>query len=152
MTAVDLDRIESELNLALPKAYRDFMQSGKFGEGDEGCQDFTGIADEVIERTKKLRGRGFFGAKWPDNYVVIGDDGAGDYYFTDIEKESPAVFFADHELTSNKGSLILRDEYQCATFSEFWNSVEKFNKETDLAIEREEERRKSRRWWQFWVR
>lgn len=150
MTSQDLDRIEKELNLVLPLAYREFMQSGKFGEGFAGTQDLNGEADEVIEMTKDARANGFFGAKWPQNYLVIGDDGAGDYYFTDVLMETPAVQFAEHELT-RKDKLVLREDNQYATFSEFWEDMERCYRETDLAIERQQARRKSKRWWQFWV-
>ena len=147
MTPGDLERIEKELDLVLPRAYREFMQSGEFGEGDEGTQDLTGVAGEVIELTKDLRTNGFYGAKWPDNYLVIGDDGAVDYYFTDIQKERPAVFFADHELTTNKDRLVISEKDQYQTFSEFWEFIQEMNEATEQSFER----RKNKRWWQFWI-
>lgn len=147
MTTDDLDRIEKELNLVLPRSYREFMQSGKFGEGYSGTQDLTGEADEVIEWTKELRSQGFYGAKWPNNFVVIGDDGAGDSYFTDVQKERPAVFFADHELTTNKDRLIVSEKEHYQTFSEFWEYLKKNYAATDRAIERQ----RNKKWWQFWI-
>jgi len=35
MTSTELDRIEAELNLVVPRSYREFMRSGMFGEGFE---------------------------------------------------------------------------------------------------------------------
>jgi hypothetical protein len=69
------------------------MQSGKFGEGYDGIQELTGVADEVIKATKDLRANRFYGAKWLDNFFVIGDDGAGDYYFMNVERKTSTVFF-----------------------------------------------------------
>jgi hypothetical protein len=140
----DLDRIEKELNLVLPRSYREFMQTGKFGEEYGGTQDLTGVADEVIEMTKDLRTNGFFGAKWPEHFLAVGDDGAGDYYFTDVKKERPAVFFADHELTTNKDHLIVNEKYQYQTFSEFWEFIKKANEATNRSLQR--------RWWQFLIK
>ena len=120
------------------------MQSGEFGEGLRGPQDLTGVADEVIEMTKDLRQNGFFGARWPDHFVVIGDDGAGDYYFTDVQKERPAVFFADHEPTTNQDRLVVSKDYQYETFSQFWHFIEQKHAATEKSLKR--------RWWQILTR
>jgi len=144
MTIGNLERIEKELNLVLPPAYREFMQGGKFGGGYEGTQDLTGVADEVIQMTKDLRKNGFFGAKWPDNFLVIGDDGAGDYYFTDVHKDRPAVFFADHELTTNKNRLVVSKKNQYESFADFWEFIQKMNEATERSLKK--------RWWQFLIR
>lgn len=146
MTATELDRIEAELNLVVPRSYREFMQSGSFGEGEGGPQELTGVADEVIERTKLFRAKGFFGSKWPDNYMVIGDDGAGDLYLTDVEKERPAVQFADHEMTSVERRLVISDKEKYETFAEFWEYLEKMEEEVELAMERQNKKP----WWRFW--
>jgi hypothetical protein len=142
MTADDLERIEKELHLTLPRSYREFMQSGKFGEGYDGIQELTGVADEVIEATKDLRANRFYGAKWPDNFLVIGYDGAGDYYFMNVERKTSTVLFADHELTTNKDCLVIEEKYE--TLSEFWEFLENVNKA--------QERWEKRRWWKFLTR
>jgi hypothetical protein len=147
MTTGDLERIEKELKLVLPRSYREFMKSGKSGEGYGGTQDLTGVAEEVIEATKDLRAHGFYGASWRDYFLVIGDDGAGDYYFTDLQKERPAVFFADHELKTNKDHLAVSDKEQYQTFSELWEFIEKTNAATNLAIQRQQEQRSNKQWW-----
>jgi hypothetical protein len=152
MTTADLDRIGQELNLVLPRSYREFMQNGKFGDSDDGPQELTGGADEVIKLTKDARKQGFYGATWPDNYLVIGDDGAGDYYFTDVQKERPAVFFADHELTTIKKKLVVSVEEQYETFSAFWKFIEEMAADTEEHIQRSVSSRQVKRWWQFWIK
>ena|SRR5688572_9848831 len=144
MTAADLERIEKELNLILPRSYREFVRSGAFGEGDKGTQDFTGVADEVIRMTKDLRANGFFGAEWPDHFLAIGDDGAGDYYFTDVHNDRPAVFLADHELTTNQNRLVFNKRSQYGTFAEFWQLIQQTNKAADRSMKK--------RWWQLLIR
>jgi hypothetical protein len=142
MTTGELERIEKELELVLPHSYREFMQSGKFGEGYGGNPDLTGVAEEIIEMNKDLRENGFFGAKWPDNFLVIGDDGAGDYYFMDVKKQNPVVLFADHELTTNKDSLVIKEKYK--TVSEFWEFLRQ--------VTEAQKKWENRRWWQILTR
>ena len=144
MTADELDRIERELGLKLPGSYREFMQSGEFGEGSRGPQDLTGVGEEVIAMNKDLRMNGFFGAKWPEHYIAIGDDGAGDYYFTDAQRDRPAVFLADHELTTNKDCLVVSKKYQYETFLRFWEFLEENRLATEKWLKR--------RWWQKLIR
>lgn len=147
MTAAELDQIESELDLALPLSYREFMQSGKFGEGYEGTQCLYGMADEVIKETKSVRKNGFYGVKWPENYLVIGDDGAGNVYFTDVTQERPAVLMAQHELTIGRRRLEIDERDKHQTFVEFWQNLQKWYEETDIAIEKQNKKR----WWRFWI-
>lgn len=94
ITREDLTKIEVELNIRLAADYAEALLEDPFeGRGQEFCTR----ADEIIEQTKWYREEGFYGLEWPDNYLVIGDDGAGDANFIDLTLISSPVFFADHE-------------------------------------------------------
>src|SRR5579884_811522 len=104
--------------------------------------DLTGVAQEVIDMTRDLRTNGFYGSEWQLNFLVIGDDGAGDYYFMDVQQVNPTILFADHELTTNKKCLALEQKYK--SLPEFWQFLERVNAA--------QERWEKKRWWKFLTR
>lgn len=149
MNADELARIEEELSLSLPPAYREIVLRPEFQGEAAGFMEFTGDADEVIGLNLEARKEGFFGVKWPEQYLIIGEDGAGNSYFTDLKRERPAVFLADHELTSNKRRVITSEGYE--TFADFLAFISKLQSETDAAFaEDETPGSKKKPWWKLW--
>jgi hypothetical protein len=152
VTAEDFEKIEQELSIKLPKTYRDMLLRPEFQGEAAGFMEFSGDADEVIGLNLEVRKEGFYGAKWPEHYLVIGEDGAGNNYFTDVRRETPAVFLADHELTTNNRRLITSEGYE--TFADFLSFIAKLDSENDAAFAEEEAGEDSsslrKPWWKLW--
>lgn len=152
MTAEDFEKIEKELSLSLPVAYREALMRPEFQSEAAGFQEFTGDADEIIGLNLEVRKEGFYGVKWPEHYLVIGEDGAGDYYFTDVNRTTPAVFLADHELTINKKRLITSEGYE--TFADFIAFIIKLESESDAVFVEDEtssgSEQQKKPWWKLW--
>ncbi len=150
MTTEYFEQIEKELSVSLPAAYREALARPEFQSEAAGFQEFTGDADEIIGLNLEVRADGFYGAKWPGNYLVIGDDGAGNSYFTDVNKERPAVFLADHELTISKKRLVTSETYE--TFADFIAFVARLQSETDAAFADEDAESPAQKkpWWKLW--
>jgi len=114
-----------------------------------GFMEFSGDADEVIGLNLEVRKDGFYGVSWPTHYLVIGEDGAGNNYFTDLKRERPAVFLADHELTTNQRRLITGEGYE--TFADFIAFIAKLQSENDAAFaEDESPEARKKPWWKLW--
>lgn len=149
MTPEDFARIEEELSLTLPQSYREALQRAEFQTEAAGFMEFTGDADEVIGLNLEARREGFFGVKWPEHYLIIGEDGAGNSYFTDLKRERPVVFLADHELTTNKCRLVTSEGYE--TFADFIAVILKLQSDTDAAFAEDESPEIKRKpWWKLW--
>lgn len=150
MTAEDFEKIEKELSISLPAAYRESLMRPEFQSEAAGFRDFTGDADEIIGLNLEVRSAGFYGVKWPEHYFVIGEDGAGNSYFTDVNKERPAVFLADHELTISKKRLVTSETYE--TFADFIAFILGLQSENDAAFAEEETESvvEKKPWWKLW--
>ena len=150
MTAEDFEKIEKELSLSLPAAYREALMRPEFQSEAAGFQEFTGDADEIIGLNLELRASGFYHVKWPEHYLVIGEDGAGNNYFTDVIKQRPAVFLADHELTISKKRLVTSETYE--TFPDFIAFILQLQSENDAAFAEEEAETATEKkpWWKLW--
>ena len=151
MTPEALACIEQELSVSLPQTYREALMRPEFQGEEAGFQDFSGDADEIIGLNLEVRQDGFCGAKWPDHYLVIGEDGAGNNYFTDLKKQHPAVFLADHELTTNQNRLVTSETY--GTFADFIAFLHRLQSEVAAPADPEERGAESpavKPWWRFW--
>jgi hypothetical protein len=143
MTPDDLSRIERDLDIQLPDEYRRVMLAYPFGSSSfaQDCE-LPDDPDRVIETNRLLRREGFFGQPWSESRFSFGSDGSGNEYFLDLKRSPSPVFLADHE-----GSDV---EVEASDFASW---VQERAREYD-AWERDdrlkEQRRMSRRWWQFW--
>ena len=123
----------------------------EFQSEEAGFQEFSGDADEIIGLNLEVWEDGFYGVKWPEHYLVIGEDGAGNNYFTDLKKERPAVFLADHELTTEKNKVVTSESYD--TFADFIAFIHRLHAEVDTGMDVEEQPEASpikKPWWRFW--
>lgn len=153
MAPEDLDRIETELAVTLPAGYREILRRVEFQGAAAGFEEFSGDADEIVGLNLEVRQDGFFGVKWPRHFLVIGTDGAGNNYFTDLERDVPAVFLADHEQTTKRGRLITAESY--ASFADFLIFVQRLTVEVasnPIAETEAEETRPPQPWWRWWRR
>lgn len=152
MTPEDFARIEKDLSVILPPTYREALLRPEFQSAEAGFQEFSGDADEIIGLNLEVWEDGFCGAKWPDHYLVIGEDGAGNNYFTDLKQTRPAVFLADHELTASKKQLVTTESYE--TFADFIAFVHRLQAAANTLLPESEETSggspTKKSWWRFW--
>jgi len=99
MTFEDIATIEFALGFTLPKPYVDVVTNYPHALADTEAPDF-GLFDDptlVIDANRIVRDDGYFGEQWPDQYVIIGENGCGDYYVVTKTANQFSVGFADHE-------------------------------------------------------
>lgn len=123
----------------------------EFQSEEAGFQEFSGDADEIIGLNLEVWEDGFYGVKWPEHYLVIGEDGAGNNYFTDLKKDRPAVLLADHELTAEKNKLVTSESYD--TYADFVAFIHRLHAEVGTGVDAEEQPEASptnKPWWRFW--
>ena len=143
MTSEDLDRVEHQLGVRLPAAYRALIQAYPVGLGASGPDyELIDDAEQLIAINRRLREHGFFGQPWPAHFFSFGGDGSGNEYYLDLRRDPSPVCFADHE-----GS----------PYSEQWPSLdewlaERIREETEWQAEgrRRAARKASKPWWRFW--
>lgn len=150
MKPEDIQLIETALGLKLPDSYVEVVLNYPCPEIADVCE--SGLFSDplwVIQVNQEHRRGGWFGMDWPPHFFAIGDDGCGDTYFMVIGKDD-RVYFADHEC----GPSFETELEDCASSESVQEHVEK---ELDLVRELEEEemrqaeRRKNKKWWQFWI-
>ena len=119
MNESDIALIESSLRISLPADYKEFLLQ----HTDEVRQikaklPFRAVlwtdAEQIIsenELAQSKAGMMRIGKKhWPKNYCVVGTNGAGDYWFIDVEVIQPGVWFWSHEAQSiTRHNLTLED-------------------------------------------
>ena len=99
MTPKDIENIEALTNLKLPQSYIDVVTNYPVELLDSDAQDFglLNSPDEIIEENNSVRKNGYYGEKWPDNYLIIGHNGCGDHFVTVLDATHFSVGFSDHE-------------------------------------------------------
>lgn len=151
MTPEDFARIEKDLSVQLTRSYREALLRPEFQSEEAGFQEFSGDADEIIGLNLETWEEGVSGVKWPDHYLVIGEDGAGNNYFTDLTTERPAVFLADHERTAAEQRLVTSETYE--TFADFIAFIHRLQAEvatTRDEVESPAEKPAKKPWWRVW--
>ena len=149
MTPEDLARIERDLSVTLTPSFRETLQRPEFQSESAGFQEFSGDADEIIGLNLEVWEDGFCGVKWPEHYLVIGEDGAGNNYFTDLHQPRPAVLLADHEQTTKQQRLVTSESYD--TFADFIAYIHRLQFEMDVPPETSPAQYHAKKpWWRFW--
>jgi hypothetical protein len=98
MTETDVNRIESLLTITLPSDYRQFLLAyPKDMPADSARHEIFESADAIIGHTEELRAGLLPETSWPDDMLVIGDSGCGDFYCLDLSEEPPSVVCWNHE-------------------------------------------------------
>ncbi len=150
----DISTIEQALDLKLPQEYRQVLFSYPFEAGtDIYDRDLYHRVEAIIEQNKMHRELGFFGQKWPEHYLVIGNDLFGNLHFMDLTRPEGFVFFADHEDTTYSSTIEAEEE--AASLSEWVKATKE--REARVRAEHEQwmrstaERKRNKRWWQFWI-
>src|SRR5687768_1468178 len=97
----DIQRIERELEINLPEEYARLLRKDPFVGGAYG---FYGEADDIVNENLFMRHEGYV-RPWPMTWLIVGDDGAGNDYFLDLDRVPSQVFFLDHELFKDREHL-----------------------------------------------
>lgn len=153
MNSSDFEHIEQALGLTLPQAYRQVLISYPFAQDTQIYdRDLFESAAGIIDQNQIYRQGGFFGQKWPAHYLIIGRDTFGNLHFINLNQPDSPVYFADHEDTVYSTMI----EAEEAPSIEDW-VIEMQEQEEGNQIEYERmvraavERRRSKKWWQFWI-
>ena len=144
MSENDFLRIERELNLRLPKDYRELMLNYPFSKDSLSADDLLPNDPEVLITHNQVSDLHSLMAMSSNpsvplgNYFSIGSDSSEESYWIDVTSpKSPVYKFALEccDLTIKAANL---EEYvkQC------WHIEEE--------IKKDEEYMSRRRWWQFW--
>lgn len=119
MTETDFAAIESTLGTSLPHEYRDFLlhHSAEVRRIKE-LQPFLVVPwtdpAEIIRQNLRARKLAEFmpvgedGEPWPENWLVVGTNGAGDYWFIDCDEAIAGLWIWWHEsqeVTQKNGSF-----------------------------------------------
>jgi len=95
MTKAELDRIESELRIVLPRSYRALMSAFPIPAQAGNCDtDLWDDAGALIERNQELRGRKH--GPWPADFFFIGDPVSSSGNAVDLRDPAAAVWWVDH--------------------------------------------------------
>jgi hypothetical protein len=146
MRKPDLDRIERELQVHLPKAYRDTLETYPFPVDDHSVGMWlVDDADDVISSTHSWRDAQPNSLPWPATLVYIGSDGGEYAYFLDVSRDPAPVMVYDHET----GTVLGEEAPNLPSF------VEKCRRDLE-EIEADKRAMKARfrnkKWWEFWIR
>ncbi len=106
MTPADLDRIEAKLKIVLPPQYRQQMQAraadlAEMGFVEESLAPVFGAADRVIaenlaERKRKSPTAAAY-PRWWEEFVIIGTNGAGEYYALRLDTDKQVYLIGDEQ-------------------------------------------------------
>ena len=98
MTDDDLYKIELRLGIELPGDYRTVFKD----HASAVRQQTFGFklmdnANWIINETSRFRLEGDLAGKHPNEFIVIGESGCGDYYFLDLGQTPSPVMMSNHE-------------------------------------------------------
>ena len=100
MTEAELVHIEAELDIELPSTYRKFIANYPamlLRPGTDATKfELLNSPDNIIKLNQVVRSWSSF--DWPDEYLVIGQSGCGDYYAIDVDDEYSPVYLWNHEI------------------------------------------------------
>jgi hypothetical protein len=136
MTEADLTKIESALGFALPSDYLDFLRT----QSDEvrRIKEMLPLravlwteADDIIRQNRDGRKYakdmtvGENAQPWPTNYMVVGTNGGGDYWFIHRDGSKRGLWFWQHETcaierTNASFSDYMRDLHRAEKTPEKW--------------------------------
>lgn len=137
MESVDIKYIEEQLGIELPDFYVSTMLNYPFSEGSWGaefslCNDLRHIIDLNGVFTQD------------DKSFSIGSDGGEYYYFIKLNGEEKVYIF-DLEGTDLHMSI------EADSWTEYLMQIEKLHHEFHQEELRKLERKKNKKWWQFWI-
>ena len=121
MTEADITILESELRISVPAFLKQWLTTNPFRDFPQQKRCLVCHRDRLIHENIQLRREGYYGRKWLDELLWIGDDWGGGAYFVNVREDCPGVYWYDWE--QGKGDTVL------PMYSER-NSPEKFIQHT----------------------
>ncbi len=128
MTTIELKKIETELGVVLPDYYKTVMLNYPSDLSGEAPEEYELInyPDKIIDENKTAY-EDFWGEKLNKQFLIIGENGCGDYFLLDLKKDNCIYsFFHDNQSfykISNSlqeyTSMILDGEYE-----KYWGKEE----------------------------
>ena len=113
MSPDDLDRIERELAISLPRAYRaalsPFPVPACRGNSD---RDLWDDAEELIAWNRSLRAGSVGAPPWPTRMFSVGTAGASSCYAIDLDAERAPVWWVDQWRFDAKGTGIVSSSFE----------------------------------------
>lgn len=102
MLREDIELIERQLAVRLPAFYVGFVTEYPLLPPEQA--DIAELAlfnnpRRVITANQQIRIEGLPEARWPENLLVVGESGCGDYYAIHLDGESEFILCWDHELS-----------------------------------------------------
>jgi hypothetical protein len=96
----EIDEIELKTGLKLPKWYVDIITNYPKELNETDAPDFGLLNEplEIIEHNNEVRKNGYFGEDWPERYIIIGQNGCGDYWVIIQDSDAFSIGFSNHEL------------------------------------------------------
>lgn len=144
MTPEALSRIEQTFGVTLPDWYRLRLLDIPFAVPEHVLYH----NEEAIVRTnQELRRDGWYGYPWPREFFVIGDNGFGDSYFIVPSTGNRRIFIAAHDGGPAPSFDKLGEMVQADTIEEHIHESQKTLREAQQLVER----RRTKKWWQFWI-
>jgi hypothetical protein len=109
MNESDVTKIEWALGYSLPADYRTFLlndtdEVNRLAELMPLRSVLWTNADEIVRENIELRKHasdmtiGEEQKAWPENYLVVGTNGGGDYWFIDRDGKQTGLWFWQHEM------------------------------------------------------
>jgi hypothetical protein len=93
MNTEDLQTIEQELSIRLPEYYKQYMLDYPLDSLSEfEDYDFFSDSGKLITENKHSY-NGFYGKPVNKKYFRIGNNGLGNYYFIDLEKDGGVICY-----------------------------------------------------------
>jgi hypothetical protein len=137
MKSTDIKHIENELGIKLPEFYVSTMLNFPFSEDSWGaefslCNDPKHIIDL----------NGVFDKQ--DESFSIGSDGGEFYYFIKLDGDEKVYIF-DLEGSDVHKSI------EANSWKEYLSQIDKLHDQFRLEEQLELERKKNKKWWQFWI-
>ena len=88
-----ITKIEQELRVKLPEIYKRVLLKYPFPlDSDAAYYDLYGDPEVIVEDNKYYIDNGINGLPWPTHYFIVGNDGAGDIFFIDLNSPDSPIF------------------------------------------------------------
>ncbi len=125
-------KIEQELQAKLPDTYKRVLLKYPFPpDSDAAYYDLYGDPEVILEDNKYYINNGINGLSWPNHHFIIGNDGAGDIFFIDLNSPNSPIFKTPQNSNNEKS---LTSQEVAKDILEFIEQI----RERDLAFEEEE--------------
>ena len=92
----ELIRIEQELSIELPIAYKEEAVNNPFSNKDISDMIYTCLLDdieEILKLNKEIRANGYQNNNWPGKYYIFGYYKKGGYLFLNTQSKSAGIIY-----------------------------------------------------------